>query len=195
ERHRELEGQLALIRRRIERLRTKTLSVVNVPGPPSGPDIPPTRVLRSGDYRQPGEGVEAGFPSAVIGNFDPAGLERDGYRQFPTRGRRMTLAKWIASAENPLTARVMVNRIWQHHFGRGIVETPSDFGKNGARPTHPELLDWLAVRFVQDGWSIKAMHRLMLTSSAYRQAAENSAAGAAIEPGKRLPWRVQPPPP
>jgi hypothetical protein len=190
EKYRELEGQLALIRRRIARLRPRTLSVVNVPGPPTGPDIAPVRILRSGDYRQPGEAVEAGFPSAITGNFEPAALETDRYRQFPTRGRRMTLARWIASTDNPLTARVMVNRIWQEHFGRGIVETPSDFGKNGARPTHPELLDWLAVRFMEEGWSVKAMHRLMLTSNTYKQAAENPAVkDDAVDPENRLLWR------
>ncbi len=81
----------------------------------------------------------------------------------------MQLARWLASAEHPLTARVMVNRIWQHHFGRGLVATSGNFGKLGARPTHPELLDWLASRFVESGWSVKAMHRLMLLSSAYQQ--------------------------
>ena len=127
------------------------LAVTNVAGPPSGPDIAPTRVLIRGNYRQPGEVVRAGFPSAITGNSEPAVLETDRYRQFPTRGRRMTLAKWIASPDNPLTARVMVNRIWQHHFGAGIVRTPSDFGKNGERPTHPELLDWLAVTLRRGG--------------------------------------------
>jgi hypothetical protein len=190
ERYRELEGQIALIRRRIARLQPKTLSITNVPGPPAGPDIALTHVLKSGDYRQPGEAVEPGFPSAITGNSEPAVLETDRYRQFPTRGHRMTLARWIASPENPLTARVMVNRIWQQHFGRGIVETPSDFGKNGARPTHPELLDWLAFRFIDEKWSIKAMHRLMLTSSTYRQAAENPAVkDTPADPDNRLLWR------
>jgi hypothetical protein len=102
----------------------------------------------------------------------------------------MTLARWISSADNPLTARVMVNRIWQQHFGRGIVETPSDFGRNGTRPTHPELLDWLALRFVEHKWSIKAMHRLMLTSNTYRQSAENPAVkDTAADPENRLLWR------
>jgi hypothetical protein len=186
ERYRELKAQIDLLNRRIARLRPRTLSITNVPGPPAGPDIAPIHVLRSGDYRQPGEAVEPGFPSAITGNSAPAVLETDRYRQFPTRGRRVTLARWIASADNPLTARVMVNRIWQHHFGRGIVETPSDFGRNGARPTHPELLDWLAVRFVDEKWSIKAMHRLMLTSGTYRQAAENPAVKDA---GDHLLWR------
>ena len=83
---------------------------------------------------------------------------------------RATLARWLASPGNPLTARVQVNRLWQHHFGTGLVATPSDFGRNGQRPTHPELLDWLARRFVRDGWSLKQMHRLMMTSAAYRRA-------------------------
>ena len=102
----------------------------------------------------------------------------------------MTLAKWIASPDNPLTARVMVNRMWQRHFGRGIVETTSDFGKNGARPTHPELLDWLAVKFVEEKWSVKQMHRLMLNSNAYKQAAENPALkDNTKDPENRLLWR------
>ena len=190
EHYHELKAQLDLIQRRIARLRPRALTIGNVPGPPAGPDIAPVHVLRSGDYRQPGEAVEPGFPSAITGNSEPAVLETDRYRQFPTRGRRMTLARWIASADNPLTARVMVNRIWQQHFGRGIVETPSDFGRNGARPTHPELLDWLALRFVEEKWSIKAMHRLMLTSNTYRQSAENPAVkDTAADPENRWLWR------
>ena len=172
-RHAELAGKLDILKRRIARWRPQVVAVTNVPGPPSGPDIAPTRVMLRGNYNQPGEVVQAGFPSALTGNSEPAVLETDRYRQFPTRGHRITLAKWIASPDNPLTARVMVNRIWQHHFGEGIVRTPSDFGKNGDRPTHPELLDWLAVRFVESGWDIKAMHKLMLLSNTYQQSAEN----------------------
>ncbi len=192
ERHRELAGKVGLIERRIARLKPRTLSVTNVPGPPSGPGLPLTHILKSGDYRQPGEAVEPGFPSAITGNSEPAALESDRYRQFPTRGLRMTLAKWIANPENPLTARVMVNRIWQYHFGRGIVETSSDFGKNGSLPSHPELLDWLATKFIEEGWSIKAMHRLILTSSAYRQSSENTAAkDNTIDPDNHLLWRFE----
>jgi len=87
-----------------------------------------------------------------------------------TSGRRRALAEWIGSADNPLTARVMVNRIWQHHFGRGIVSTPGNFGRMGARPTHPELLDWLATEFLRSGWSVKAIQRVILTSQTYRMA-------------------------
>src|SRR6202040_913397 len=86
-----------------------------------------------------------------------------------TTGRRGTLALWLTRPEHPLTARVLVNRLWQHHFGRGIVATPSDFGVRGEPPTHPELLDWLAVEFMNHGWSIKHMHRLMLSSATYQQ--------------------------
>lgn len=181
-RYAELSGKLDILRRRLDRWKPAVLGVTNVAGPPSGPDIAPTRVLIRGNYNQPGEIVQAGFPSALTGKSEPAVLETDRYRQFPTRGHRITLARWIASPDNPLTARVMVNRIWQHHFGAGIVRTPSDFGKNGERPSHPELLDWLAVRFVESGWDIKAMHKLMLTSNTYQQAAENpSLKGADLE--------------
>jgi hypothetical protein len=93
----------------------------------------------------------------------------DPFKRWPTRSRRMALAQWIASPENPLTARVMVNRLWAHHFGRGIVPTLSDFGKLSGGPSHLELLDWLAHRFVEHQWSLKAMHRLMVSSGTYRQ--------------------------
>jgi hypothetical protein len=189
-RYAELSGKLDILRNRIQRWRPQVLAVTNVAGPPSGPDIAPTRLLIRGNYNQPGEVVEPGFPSALSGNSEPAVLETDRYRQFVTRGRRITLAKWIASPNNPLTARVMVNRIWQHHFGQGIVRTPSDFGKNGERPTHPELLDWLAVQFVESGWDIKAMHKLMLLSSTFQQAAENPAANQK-DPDNRLLSRFE----
>ncbi len=109
-------------------------------------------------------------------------------------GRRLALARWLASPENPLTARVMVNRLWHYHFGRGIVATPNDFGAQGTPPTHPELLDWLATEFVQQKWSIKAMHRLMVLSSTYQTASEGepeklSAAGQSKDPGNNLFWR------
>jgi len=108
-----------------------------------------------------------------------------------TTGRRLALAQWLASDTNPLTARVMVNRIWQHHFGKGIVDTPNDFGRMGAAPTHPELLDWLATEFVRQGWSVKAMHRLMLTSSTYQQASNfTNAANQKQDPQNLLLWKM-----
>ena len=188
--HSRLSGALDVYRRRLGRWKPVVLTVRNAPGPPSGPPPAPTQVLIRGDYRQPGEAVEPGFPSAITGGFEPAELITDRYRQFPTRGLRLTLAKWIASPDNPLTARVMVNRVWQHHFGEGIVRTASDFGKNGGRPSHPELLDWLALAFVEKGWSVKALHRLILLSNTYRQSAENPSPQAAkADPENRLLWR------
>jgi mono/diheme cytochrome c family protein len=134
--------------------------------------------------------VGPGFP-AVLGGGDIA--ERSFERPVtgpipltPTTGRRHALAGWIASPENPLTARVMVNRIWQYHFGRGLVSTPSDFGTRAWGPSHPELLDWLASEFTAKGWSIKAMHRLIVTSAVYRQSAKGSAAAAAKDPENLL---------
>jgi hypothetical protein len=118
-------------------------------------------LLNRGDPEQPKEEVEP----AVLGVLGATRLTKDTAEQQ----RRLALADWIASAQNPLTARVMVNRIWQGHFGTGLVETPSDFGRNGARPSHPELLDWLASEFMQSGWSMKRLHRLIVLSAAYRQ--------------------------
>ncbi len=106
-----------------------------------------------------------------------------------TSWRRKHFADWIASGDNPLTARVMVNRIWQHHFGDGIVRTPSNFGKTGRLPSHPELLDWLALEFVESGWSVKHMHRLMLTSEAYRMASRDLPANLQRDPGNQYFWR------
>ena len=107
-----------------------------------------------------------------------------------TSWRRRGFAEWLVSPENPLTARVMVNRLWQHHFGEGIVRTPSNFGKMGEAPSHPELLDWLAVEFVERGWSLKTMHRLMLTSESYQMASRDIAANIAIDPENRMFWRM-----
>jgi mono/diheme cytochrome c family protein len=104
--------------------------------------------------------------------------------------RRRGFAEWLTSPANPLTARVMVNRIWQHHFGEGIVRTPSNFGVLGDRPSHPDLLDWLAVEFVERGWSMKAMHRLMMTSEAYQMASADLPANVAIDPENRQFWRM-----
>jgi mono/diheme cytochrome c family protein len=104
--------------------------------------------------------------------------------------RRRGYAEWLVSPENPLTARVMVNRLFQHHFGEGIVRTPSNFGKMGEPPSHPELLDWLAVEFVEKGWSLKAMHRLMLTSASYRMSTVDIPANMNIDPENRMFWRM-----
>ena len=104
--------------------------------------------------------------------------------------RRRGFAEWLVSKDNPLTARVMVNRLWQHHFGEGIVRTPSSFGKMGEAPSHPQLLDWLAAEFMGQGWSMKAMHRLMLTSMTYRMAASDTTANYSVDPENRMFWRM-----
>ena len=104
--------------------------------------------------------------------------------------RRLTLARWLTDAANPLTARVIVNRVWQYHFGFGLVRTSSDFGTNGEPPTHPELLDWLARWFVEHDGSFKALHRLILTSSTYRQSTRGESRNATVDPENRLLWRM-----
>ena len=126
--------------------------------------VPETHILVKGDFKNKGEKVEPGFLSAL--NPGPPIVEPKDVLFVPQR--RKALALWLTSPENPLLARVMVNRIWQGHFGEGIVRTPNDFGRQGEPPTHPELLDWLAVEFAERGWSIKQMHRMIMLSSAYR---------------------------
>lgn len=130
-------------------------------------DIPTTHVLYQGDHKQPRDPVPAGFLSALDPN--PAAVTPPPGGK--TSGRRLALARWLASPANPLTPRVMANRIWQSLYGKGLVETSSDFGLAGSHPTHPELLDWLATQLVEGGWSLKRFQRLLVTSAAYRQAA------------------------
>jgi hypothetical protein len=129
-------------------------------------DAPPSFVFAQGDHEKPLEQVQPAFPPAITD-------EKPDIKPLPfSSGRRSALAKWIASPTNPLTARVYVNRIWDQYFGHGIVETVSDFGKAGQKPTNPELLDYLASKFVKDGWSIKSLHREILLSSVYRQSSD-----------------------
>jgi hypothetical protein len=126
----------------------------------------------------------------VVKRGAPRFLTGDAPLSIPTSSSgRLQLADWLTRPEHPLTARVMVNRIWQHHFGKGVVVTPSNFGLRGEEPTHPELLDWLAARFVEGGWSIKAMHRLILLSKTYQLASSHDAANAAKDPANRWYWR------
>jgi hypothetical protein len=149
----------------------------------SGP-APKTFLLERGELGNPGAEVLPGFPIILTPGQEsvPARLEaRPG-----GAGRRAALAEWVSSRDNPLTARVLVNRLWQHHFGRGLVPTPNDFGVRGERPTHPELLDWLAVEFMDSGWSIKRLHRLLLTSAAYQQSSKASPEALDRDPDNRL---------
>ncbi|MGH9721956.1 MAG: PSD1 and planctomycete cytochrome C domain-containing protein [Bryobacteraceae bacterium] len=148
--------------------------------------VPDTHILLRGDFKQKGEKVTPGFPGAL-----PAGpeiVEPAGALFVPQR--RKALAEWITSFGQPLLARVMVNRIWQGHFGRGIVATPNDFGRQGETPSHPELLDWLAIEFAERGWSMKAMHRLVMLSSTYRMSSESNPDALRVDPDNRLVWRM-----
>jgi hypothetical protein len=176
-RYQELEQQMAKLAPRPAEL-PSIMAITDV-----GPVAPPTHLLSGGDWRKPEKELQPGVPlifSEASGGRKPSEEAREGAtgslgrltlsaRQGATTGRRSVLAAWLTHPEHPLTARVMVNRLWHHHFGRGIVATPNDFGKQGDPPTHPELLDWLAVEFVERGWSLKHMHRLMVTSATYRQ--------------------------
>jgi hypothetical protein len=147
-------------------------------------ETPATVILGGGQLDQPKEAVTPGFFSALDPN--PAAISKP--MRGRSSGRRTALANWIVAPENPLTARVIVNRIWQQHFGEGLVHTPNDFGLAGAKPIDPDLLDWLATNFVREGWSLKKLHRLIVTSATYRQ----QSAGASDTAGyvRQVPRRL-----
>ena len=146
-----------------------------------------THVLIRGNAASPGAEVQPAFLT-VLGGKSPVLAKPDS--ESGSSGRRLALAEWIASSENPLTARVMVNRLWQHHFGKGLVKTTTDFGHAGARPTNQRLLDWLAADFIRSGWSVKKLQRLILLSNAYQMSSrcDNSRAED-VDPGNDLLWR------
>jgi hypothetical protein len=145
----------------------------------------PVRLLQRGDLHRPGKLVAPGALSAVSalrGRFDLGAEEFEG-------ARRAALADWLVDRRNPLSWRSIVNRVWQSHFGRGLVDSPNDFGRMGGLPSHPELLDWLACEFRDGGGSLKSLHRLIVTSAAYRRASLPSPAAAGPDPENRLLWR------
>jgi mono/diheme cytochrome c family protein len=145
----------------------------------------PSFRLHRGEAAQPREPVTPGAVSALGASLRlPAAT--------PEQQRRIALAKWLADPANPLPARVLVNRLWQHHFGEGLVATPNDFGRNGAQPTNPALLDWLAAEFIRGGWSIKTMQRLIVTSAAWKQSSAPRPDGLAADAQGRLLWRFPP---
>ncbi len=157
------------IRRQIEEARARLIpepkirALFDMGGEPT-----PAYVSRRGEALNVGHRVDPGVPSVLNGPpLVPYTLVKP---RWDTSGRRLALARWLTQPNHPLTGRAMVNRIWQHHFGAGLVSTPDNFGSTGSPPSHPELLDWLATEFVRRGWSVKEMHRLMMTSTAYRQA-------------------------
>jgi hypothetical protein len=151
---------------------------------------PPTYFLVRGDPESHGSLMKPGFVGVATYGNPPTEIPRPDGR---TSGRRLALAQWLGSEQNPLTARVAVNRVWSHHFGRGIVATLDNFGKMGESPTHPELLDWMAVEFMKQGWSFKQLHRLIMTSEAYQMASVFDHGGnLGKDPEDDLLWRFRP---
>jgi hypothetical protein len=146
---------------------------------------PPHHVLKRGQHGNPGAEVQPGVLEALSTPKNRFRIEPPTAANIST-GRRTAFAKWVTSPENPLFARVMVNRIWQHHFGTGIIATADNLGASGAKPSHPELLDYLAAEFVRSGWSVKALHRLILNSAVYRQRGEPREKLNVVDPDNRL---------
>jgi hypothetical protein len=185
----EVRNQLEKMRVELEALKAKRPTpvpeaVVALDGGPKGTrheGFKDAQVFIRGDHKRLGKTIPRGFPKILTGERAEPITEGSG---------RLQLGNWLARPENPLTARVMVNRIWQHHFGEGLVRTPNDFGERGERPTHPELLDYLAARFVESGWSMKAMHRLIMLSAVYQQSSNVSATALARDPDNRLFGRM-----
>ncbi len=176
-----LEAQIAVLRKATPDLPRAYMMHEPSPKPPA------THLLLRGKAAAPGPEVPPATPT-ILQKPDTATLEAPS--AGGTSGRRLALARWLASPSNPLTARVIVNRVWQFHFSEGLVRTPNDFGVMGERPTHPELLDHLASWFVDSGWSVKKLHRLILSSNAYRMSRQSNAAYAAADPENRLLWRA-----
>ena len=148
----------------------------------------PSYVMLGGDPKRVGDEVSAESLDALDGLDSAFELPADA----PEADRRLALARWIVASDNPLTPRVLANRLWHYHFGTGIVDTPSDFGAMGGTPTHPELLDWLARRVLAEGWRLKPIHRLIVTSQAYRQSSEYRSEASAVDGDSRLLWRFPP---
>ena len=152
----------------------------------NGRQAPDTHVLIRGNAHAPGEKVGPGYPE-VLGFRDP--IIPPAPEGIDSSGRRRVLADWITSPENPLTARVIVNRLWHYHFGRGIVRSTNNFGQNGESPTHPLLLDWLAAEMIEGGWSLKKFHRMLMLTRAYRMSSQGTLAGLRKDPENNLFWR------
>jgi hypothetical protein len=158
---------------------------------------PPAFYLGTFVAPEPTHRLHRGDPMQKRAAVAPAAPEQVGPRlqlpaETPECDRRLALGRWLTNPANPLPARVMVNRLWHYHFGRGLVDTPSDFGRRGSRPTHPELLDWLTAEFVGSGWSVKHVHRLIVRSATYRQSSAVSDRGLAADAEARLLWRYPP---
>jgi hypothetical protein len=176
--------------RHVARLKSQRRSASKIQAAWEDGAPPPTYVFRRGNLTTLGAEVQPGV-FAVLTESGESTLLAAPPKGAKTSGRRLAWARWLTRPDHPLTARVFVNRVWQHHFGEGIVATPDNFGHLGGRPTHPELLDWLAGEFVQSGWKIKALHRMIVLSSVYRQSCADHSDSAAIDPGNQLLWRMR----
>ena len=180
----------AVLEKAIEALKERRIELPHIRGLKDvGAEVPATYVRLRGKSDAFGEKVGPGPPSVLRDPNRPFRVPDLG-PEAPTSGLRTALAQWIVHPEHPLTSRVMVNRIWQYHFGEGLVRTPDNFGSKGRRPTHPQLLDWLASEFVRRDWSLKAVHRLIMSSSVYMQTSHVDEARAGIDPGNLLWWRM-----
>jgi hypothetical protein len=153
-------------------------------------DPSPTYIYKRGDFQNPARQVGPGVPSVLTDGKTPF-VVTPPWPDAHKTGARLALARWLVRPDNPLTARVWVNRLWQHHFGSGIVATTDNLGRSGARPTHPELLDWLALQHVERGWTSKAIHRLIMTSSTYRQSSRVTAKAEKLDRGNVLLSRMR----
>jgi mono/diheme cytochrome c family protein len=178
-----LQNEIRAIQRRMEP--TLEIRALWDRGDPS-----PTYILRRGEHDKPSRLVGPGVPSVLTDGKTPFLTQPPFPGGTPKTGRRLAFAKWLTQPNHPLTARVLVNRIWYHHFGAGIVPTLENFGLQGERPSHPELLDWLAIEFVNRGWSIKEMHRLILHSRAYRQSSQVTELAHQLDPQNRFLSRM-----
>jgi mono/diheme cytochrome c family protein len=201
-------AKLSDANRELETIRKTAPPVVHVLAVEEGAKYPEVKadgrprnlfVQVRGNYLTPGEEAPPVFPrilageqqrpfTLVEGDPAPAEANQTRYGRARTSSGRLELARWITDPKHPLTARVFVNRVWQHHFGEGLVRSPDNFGKLGERPTHPELLDWLATRFVEDGWSIKKLHKRIVLSNTYQMSTATDDHAAAMDPENRLLW-------
>jgi mono/diheme cytochrome c family protein len=176
----EVQTELKVRREELARL-TATVPVIATAMGVSEGKITDVPIHIRGSHLALGPTVPRGFPVVLVSTEQQLPADKSG---------RLELAQWLVRKEHPLTARVMVNRLWRWHFGQGLVSTPDNFGKLGERPSHPELLDWLSLRFVEGGWSLKKMHRLIMLSQTYQQSSEFNSAAAAADPENRLYWRM-----
>jgi len=176
----ELDSQIAKIRSR-----KPTEEFLRVATEPAGNSAPITSLFYRGDYRQPKQKVAPGGLTVAASEESPF-LIAENDPKLQSTGRRLAYARWLTSGRHPLVARVFVNRVWLHHFGQTFLSTPDEFGKLGALPTHPELLDWLADEFMAKGWSVKHLHRLILASTVFRQKSTASDRSLAVDRSNQL---------